>query len=153
MMASAVQPFPRLPLMGVIALVCVAVVGVSAARLAGFQAAAPMFSEAPAESRLLRFEDRPDGGVGVIDAKTDQDIAVARPGTNGFLRGALRGLMRTRKRQGIAQTELFRVERFASGQIVLTDMATATNIPLNAFGPTNAAVFAAFLSTPEGGSK
>jgi putative photosynthetic complex assembly protein len=149
---SAAATFPRLPLTGAVALVALALASVGAARLIGIQPTTMHF-ESPTASRLLRFEDRRDGSVGVIDAATSRDVAVAKPGTNGFLRGALRGLMRERRRAGILQAEPFKLERFATGQIVLTDMATGDVIALNAFGPTNAAVFAAFLSTPEGGRK
>jgi putative photosynthetic complex assembly protein len=152
-MAIAVQAFPRLPLAGAIVLVCVAVVSVAAARLSGVPSESLAFTEAATDTRLLRFEDRRDGSVAVIDAKTGADVAIAAPGTNGFLRGTLRGLMRARKRSGISFNEPFRVERYATGQIILRDEASRADIALNAFGPTNAAVFAAFLSTPEGGSK
>jgi putative photosynthetic complex assembly protein len=152
-MATATQHFPRAPLTGAILLIAAAVGSVAVAQLTHMPQPSLAITAPITEQRLVRFEDRPDGGVGVIDAVTGKDIAVAQPGTNGFLRGSLRGLMRARKRQGIGITEPFRIERFTTGQIVLRDEATRTDIPLNAFGPTNAAVFAAFLSTPEGGSK
>ncbi len=152
-MAATTQHFPRVPLTGAILLVVAAVGSVAVAKLTHMPQPSLAFTAPIEDQRLVRFEDRPDGSVGIMDALTGKDIAVALPGTNGFLRGSLRGLMRARKRQGIGVTEPFRIERFSTGQIVLRDEATATDIPLNAFGPTNAAVFAAFLSTPEGGSK
>jgi putative photosynthetic complex assembly protein len=152
-MAMAAAISPRLPLSGALALAALAVVSVGAARLSGLEPATLHFEEQAAQTRLLRFEDRADGSVGVIDAKTGQDVAIARPGTNGFLRGALRGLMRERKRAGILEAEPFKLQRFATGQVVMTDLSTGQVVALNAFGPTNAAVFAAFLSTPKGGRK
>jgi putative photosynthetic complex assembly protein len=152
-MAATTQHFPRVPLAGAILLVAATVVSVAVAQLTHIPQPSLAIIAPIEEQRLVRFEDRSNGGVGIMDAMTGKDIAVAQPGTNGFLRGTLRGLMRTRKRQGIGVTEPFRITRFSTGQIVLRDEATATDIPLNAFGPTNAAVFAAFLSTPEGGSK
>ncbi len=152
-MSAATHSFPRLPLFGAIALICVAMGTVAAARLSGTSARMMIHDDAPVASRMLRFEDRKDGSVGVLDATTAQDIAVAAPGTNGFLRGTMRGLMRTRKLGEINATEPFRLELYADGQLVLTDTIVQKPIALNAFGPSNAAVFAAFLPTPKGVSK
>jgi putative photosynthetic complex assembly protein len=152
-MTAAVPSFPRLPLTAIILLVCAALGGVTAARLAGVSPHIVIHTDQPVESRLLRFEDRRDGSVGIIDAQTSADIAIAAPGTNGFLRGTLRGLMRTRKLREIGYNEPFRLERYASGQLVLVDTRVHKDISLDAFGPTNAAVFAAFLATPKGDSK
>jgi putative photosynthetic complex assembly protein len=152
-MTAATPSFPRLPLTAIILLVLASVGGVTAARLAGVSPHIVMHTDQPTQTRLLRFEDRSDGSVVVIDATTSADIAIAAPGTNGFLRGMLRGLMRSRKLREISFTEPFRLERYANGQTVLVDTAVHKDISLDAFGPTNAAVFAAFLSTPEGESK
>lgn len=152
-MPTATHSFPRLPLIGAAALIAVAIGTVGVARMTGVSPRMMVHTEAPVASRMLRFEDRSDGSVGVMDATTSQDIAVAGPGTNGFLRGTMRGLMRTRKLSEVNFNEPFRLELYADGQLVLTDVIVQKPIALNAFGPTNAAVFAAFLSTPEGDSK
>ena len=47
--------------------------------------------------RALRFEDRPDGSVAVIDARSGRQIERVQ-GEAGFLRGALRALARERQR-------------------------------------------------------
>jgi putative photosynthetic complex assembly protein len=152
-MTAATPSFPRLPLTAIILLITVTLAGVTAARVAGVSPHVVIHTGEPVQTRLLRFEDRKDGSVAVIDAKTSADIAIAQPGTNGFLRGTLRGLMRTRKLREINRTEPFRLERYATGQLVLVDTIVNKDISLDAFGPTNAAVFAAFLSTPEGDRK
>lgn len=152
-MMTATHSFPRLPLMGAIALVCIAMGSVAAARLAGTSAHVIVHTDAPIATRMLRFEDRKDGSVGIIDAASSTDIAVAAPGTNGFLRGTLRGLMRSRKVREIDFNEPFRLERYANGQMVLVDTVVQKAISLDAFGPTNVAVFAAFLPTSKGESK
>jgi putative photosynthetic complex assembly protein len=151
-MATA-PSFPRLPLTAIILLISFTLGGVAVARLAGVSPHIVIHTDEPVETRLLRFEDRKDGSVAIMDAKTSTDIAVAAPGTNGFLRGTLRGLMRTRKLREIAKTEPFRLERYATGQLVLVDTRVNKDISLDAFGPSNAAVFAAFLSTQKGESK
>jgi putative photosynthetic complex assembly protein len=150
---KATDSFPRLPLLGGIALVFVAMGSVAVARLSGVSPHINIRTEAPIATRMLQFEDRKDGSVGIIDAASKTDIAVAAPGTNGFLRGTLRGLMRSRKTREVSYREPFRLERYANGQMVLVDIIADHAISLNAFGPTNVAVFAAFLPTPEGASK
>ena len=151
-MYTATDSFPRWPLFGAIALVFITMGSVAVARLSGVSAHVNVRTEAPIATRMLQFEDRKDGSVGIIDAVSKTDIAVALPGTNGFLRGTLRGLMRSRKTREVSFREPFRLERYANGQMVLVDIIADHAISLNAFGPTNVAVFAAFLPTPEGGS-
>ena len=104
-------------------------------------------------SRMLRFEDRADGAVIVIDHETGGVIATAEPGTNGFLRGTLRGLMRARKRDGLAYSEPMKLERRADGELVLIDSKLGTVIALNAFGRTNAAIFGTMLTEKQGSLK
>lgn len=137
--------FPKLPLAGALAFVCAAILVVGAARLGGLPASPGLSSTGVVQSRTLRFEDASDGSVKIIDAGTSQVIAIAEPGTNGFLRGSLRALMRVRKREGISFSEPYRLERWSNGQLMLTDLSEGVAIDLNAFGHTNAAVFNAFL--------
>ena len=67
------------------------------------------------------------------------------PGTNGFIRGVLRGLARDRKLQRIGTEPPFRLTRWVDGRLSLDDPATGRRIELGAFGPTNAAAFAGLL--------
>lgn len=101
-------------------------------------------------SRMLRFEDRADGAVIIIDDETGGIVATAEPGTNGFLRGTLRGLMRVRKRDGLAYSEPMKLERHADGELMLIDSKAGSVVALNAFGRTNAAVFGTLLMEKQG---
>jgi len=95
---------------------------------------------------MLRFEDRADGAVIVIDDETGGVIATAEPGTNGFLRGTLRGLMRARKRDGLAYSEPMKLERRADGELVLMDSKLGTVIAAQCLRTRrNAAVFGTML--------
>ena len=152
-MMAVTHSFPRLPLAGAIALVCITLGSVGVARLSGTSPHIVIRTDAPIETRLLRFEDRKDGSVGIIDDLTSAEVAIAAPGTNGFLRGTLRGLMRSRKLKEVNFNEPFRLERYANGQLMLVDIASQKNISLDAFGPSNAAVFGAFLLTHKGERK
>ena len=147
--------FPKAPLFAAGMVLAGAVLAVASAR---FEQApmspglVPLAESAFVTSRLLRFEDMDNGGVGVIDAKSGMVVAIADPGTNGFLRGTLRGLMRVRKRDALPVEAPFRLGLLGSGELLLEDEAEGSVIALSAFGSTNAAVFAAFLPKKEGNS-
>ncbi len=135
------------PLSFAFVLMIAAVVAVGGARLAGVSPEQSLGASEVMQSRLLRFEDAAQGRVAVIDAQSGATVAFAEPGTNGFLRGALRGLMRVRKRGDVSRGEPYRLDQLANGQLLLTDTASGIAIDLNAYGQTNAAVFRAFLTT------
>jgi putative photosynthetic complex assembly protein len=97
-------------------------------------------------ARDLRFEDRADGGVAVVEAASDRVLEVLAPGTNGFLRSTLRGLARDRKRQEVGVEPPFRLKRLADGRVLLEDPTTGRSVDLVAFGPTNVAAFARLLT-------
>ena len=137
------KPFPKGPLVGAGLLVGGALLAAVAGRL-GAGDPGPPPSDAVA-ARELRFEDRPDGAIAVLDA-AGAPVAVAEPGTNGFLRGALRGLARERKRRDFGPEAPFRLTAWADGRLTLDDTATSRRLELGAFGPTNAAVFARLLT-------
>lgn len=138
------QPFPRPALISAALLVGFTMLAVGAVRLTGIGGTETAPSVA-LESRDLRFEDRSDGGVAVYDSARQSEIAVLPPGTNNFIRGALRGLVRERKRQDIGPQPAFRLTRWADGRLTIEDPATARIIDLRAFGSTNAQAFAVLL--------
>lgn len=96
------------------------------------------------KERSLRFADRDDGAVVATDAKDGATVAVIT-GQNGFLRGTLSGLARIRRTEGIGAGPPFRLTLYADHRLVLDDPATSKAIELEAFGPTNEAVFASLL--------
>ena len=96
-------------------------------------------------SRDIRFEDQGDGSIRVVDAKLREQIAMVAPASNGFLRGAVRGLVRERKLQGLGMEVPFTLALLADGRLVLHDAATGHEIDLASFGSTNAAVFSKLL--------
>ncbi len=90
--------------------------------------------------RSLRFEDRPNGDIAVLDATTQREVAHFQ-GEQGFLRGSLRALARERQRRGIGPQMPFELTGHVDGRITLRDTATDQRIALESFGPTNSAVF------------
>lgn len=110
------------------------------ARLFGFGA----FREtatAVVQQRALRFSDLPGGGIRVMDATTNQVAAELAPGTNGFLRGALRALTRSRELASIGREQPFQLIRYTDGRLVLQDPATGHHVTISSFGPTQVESF------------
>jgi putative photosynthetic complex assembly protein len=139
------RPFPRGALIGAAVLVAGTIALAAAARWGGF-GATEMRRADPITVRDLRFDDRADGAVVVHEARTGELVDVVAPGTNGFLRGALRGLARERRAHGIGSEPPFRLSVGADGQLTLEDPSTRRRIALEAFGPTNAGAFARLLA-------
>jgi putative photosynthetic complex assembly protein len=96
-------------------------------------------------TRQLRFEDRPDGAVAVIDADSGRLLDTLQ-GEQGFLRGALRALARERRLRAVGAEPPFELSARSDGRLTLTDPSTGQRLDLEAFGPTNAGVFARLLS-------
>lgn len=137
---------PRGLLVGVAAMLMAVAGGVIATRLSGVPIRA---ADAPAAVVIaLRFEDRPDGAVAVIDAHSGQTID-AITGQAGFVRGTLRGLARERKRNGIGSEPAFELIGRTDGRLTLHDPATGRKVDLESFGPVNSSVFARLLPPPE----
>jgi putative photosynthetic complex assembly protein len=145
---QAPEHFPRGAIIGAGALLLVAVSAATVARVADI-GTTRMPEGVAYETRQLRFSDEPDGFIGVTDARLDRVVATVEPGTNGFVRGVLRGLARERKRQGIGIEPPFELIRWADGRLSLEDPTTGRRVNLEAFGPTNADAFARLLTAGE----
>jgi putative photosynthetic complex assembly protein len=91
--------------------------------------------------RSLRFEDRPNGDVAVMDAKSQTEITRFQ-GEQGFVRGTLRTLSRERMRRGIGPAAPFELVAHTDGRLTLLDPVTGARIDLESFGPVNMAAFA-----------
>jgi putative photosynthetic complex assembly protein len=102
---------------------------------------------AATQERELRFEDRPDGSIAVIDGRTGE-MAANVQGEQGFVRGALRALARERKVRGLGAEQAFQLMVRTDGGLTLYDPATSQRVDLEAFGPSNAENFARLLKNP-----
>ncbi len=146
MSASRPELFPTGALAAVGALLLITVGGTAAARLAHLSAPALPAAPPPAVSSVdLRFADRTDGSIRVSDARTGAALSTLAPGTNGFVRGVMRGMARDRLSRRIGEGPPFRLSRDGAGRLWLQDTATLRLIDLEAFGADNRAAFAAFL--------
>jgi putative photosynthetic complex assembly protein len=134
---------PRGALIGAGVLVSASLLLAGIARLTGYQPERPPPSRV-VSSHELRFEDRADGAVLVYEQ--EQLIDTLSPGTNGFVRGVLRGLARGRRADGVGRSPPFRLTRWADGRLSLDDPETGRHVDLEVFGPTNAGAFAEILT-------
>ncbi len=136
---------PRAAVAGAVALVVVSVIAVYASRATGVGIVTTPASLA-VDSRRLVFEDSADGSVIVQDAEAGAIVHVVEPGTNGFLRGVLRGLARDRKLKGVGSGPPFVLTRWADGRLTLADPQTDRRIDLAPFGAENVQVFVNLLT-------
>ncbi len=141
--APAADTMPRGPLLAIGALLLVVLVGVAGVRLSGVDIREP--DAAAVATRSLRFEDRPDGSVAVLDATSGRQVHAIQ-GEAGFLRGALRAMARERRKQGLGSAPPFELIARADGRLTLVDPATGERVDLESFGPTNAGAFAQLLT-------
>ena len=142
------QKLPRGAIVGAGGLVIASLLLVGVARLTGYKPAQPPVSSV-VDSYDLRFEDRADGAVLIYDTADNQLADTLEPGTNGFVRGVLRGLVRERRADHIGPTPPFRLTRWADGRLSLDDPSTGRHVDLEVFGPTNAGAFADILIASE----
>ena len=119
------------------------VVLIGIARLAGVQPPPSLPLVAATQTREIMVEDGALGSVIVRDAKTGVMIKTYKSGEGSFLRATLRALVNGRKHQGLSSQGNFRLESYAGPQLFLTDEVSGKTLSMNAFGPTNTAVFAA----------
>jgi putative photosynthetic complex assembly protein len=139
------EQMPKLPLYSAMALIVITLVLVAVVRLTGVGDLRTPQAAVTAERHLL-FADLADGGISMRDAGTGELLERVEPGTNGFLRGALRGLARERKREGIGPAVPLRLTSRADGRLLLEDPATNRLIDLGAFGAGNVAIFTRALA-------
>ncbi|PPQ27836.1 photosynthetic complex assembly protein PuhC [Rhodopila globiformis] len=145
---SDVLPRPALIAAGVV--IALTITGAAVSRLSGF-AHSDVPTAAPVMSRDLLFRDRADGAILVFDAHDmSAPIKVVAPETNGFLRGAMRGLAQQRIRQDADRDIPFRLTEWADSRLTLEDPTTHRSLELEAFGKTNEAVFLHLLTAKAG---
>jgi putative photosynthetic complex assembly protein len=152
-MSTAAAPIlPVKTVTAALAALVLLVLSIGVMRLAGYRPDPTLpVDVAPAErSRLLQFHDESDGSVTVRDAATDALIQTFKTGEGAFVRSTVRALVNDRRRRGVTAPGNFRLELREEAKVYLIDEASGRVLALNAFGPSNSAVFAAFISNQKG---
>ena len=106
--------------------------------------------ELRAAARALGISEIVELGWATDQLGDASEVATVPPGTNGFLRGVMRGMARNRMLHDVGAAPPFRLVRWSDGRITLDDPETGRHIELDPFGPTNAGAFAALLGQPAG---
>jgi putative photosynthetic complex assembly protein len=139
----AADTFPRwVPWFGG-ALMAFSLISVGLVRITGN--GPDQLAAAVTQERSLRFLDRTDGGVDVIDARSGDSVAVLH-GEQGFVRGALRALARERQARQLGPEQPFVLTAHADNRLTLSDPATGERIDLESFGSANTGDFARLLA-------
>ncbi len=81
----------------------------------------------------LSFNDLGDDRLAVVDAGSDETLGIIEPGGEGLIRGALRGLNRTRDRRGLPVAAPYQLVVWDSGRVTLSDLETDRHVPLDAY--------------------
>jgi putative photosynthetic complex assembly protein len=143
---SRARDMPRPVLYAAGALVCASLIAAIAGRMAHVTTVpqgVPVLAV-----RHLQFTDRADKGVDVIDADRHTIIRTVT-GQAGFLRGTMRGLASARIRAGLDLSTPFTLTAYKDNRLTLDDPTDKRHVELEAFGPSNEAVFADLLRAPE----
>lgn len=138
---TAPDTFPKSALIGAGLMIALTITAAATARWTGF-GALHMATHGVVQAVDLTFDDRPGGA---IEVRGTEDRLILEGGTNGFVRGVLRGLARDRKVHGIGPDVPFRLVRRVDGRLVLEDPATSRALDLGAYGSENAGAFARLL--------
>lgn len=99
----------------------------------------------PVAQRSLSFVDASDGGILVNDGQTGELALTLPPGTNGFLRGALRALADRRRVAQQPHEAPFTLTAWQDGRVTIEDPLTGQRVAVSSFGPTQVRSFVALL--------
>lgn len=144
------RPFPRGALAAAGALIAASLAMVTGVRV-GVLPYQDTFVRAHAASevaieRRLTFDDGAQGAIVVRDADSRMLLANLPAGGDGFVRGVMRGLAYHRTLNKTPHGTPFILQRLTDGGLILIDPGTNRQIDLGAFGASNKAAFARFLT-------
>jgi putative photosynthetic complex assembly protein len=137
--------FPKGSGLAIATALALTMAAIGTARLSGFKPDTNLPAVAAQQVRHLQFEDADKGVVVVRDAESKTVLKKFDSGQGAFVRATIRALVNDRKRKGITAPGDFRLEVHQGQRLFLIDEASGKALSLNAFGPDNAAAFAAFM--------
>ncbi len=151
MKAKAQQISETKPFMFIFAGLALVILLIGSARLGGYHPPSSLPSEPALQTREIAVEDSTLGSVIVRDAKTGEQLALYKSGEGSFFRATLRTLVHDRMHKGLTREGNFRLESHSGNQLFLIDEVSGKTLSMNAFGPSNTAVFAALMPTSQKG--
>ena len=145
------EPFPKGALFAAGSLIALSLIAAAVGRYQNLNPPADAIMSAPVPNQVLkmRFSDKPDGSVVVLNADTGVTLDVIAPGEDAFIRAVMRGFVRDRKLRKIGAEIPFNLSLYPNKRLTMSDPTTGKEIDLRAFGPTNEGAFARFLAAPE----
>jgi len=139
------ERFPTMPLYGAFAFIFFTFAAVLFGQITGIGTLRVETGE-PIAVRDIVLQTTASGElVTVTDYASGEELAAYAENEGGFVRGAFRGLSRIRMVAEVPDTQPYRLIRWSSGAVSLSDTGTGERLYLDAFGRDNVAAFAQFL--------
>lgn len=125
----------KVPLMMAASLVVVTLVTVGIAQLSGGVDSLRSGLSTPAYEQAIRFEPLPGDRIHVVDVATSETMYIVEANSDGLLRGALRGLGRSRALSSLDVAAPYLLQRIEGDGVYLSDELTGRSIRIESFGP------------------
>lgn len=139
------ERFPAVPLYAALGFVAFAFCAVLFGQITGLGTVRMEIGEAVAVRDIVMVKDKTADLVKVQDFATGDELAAYAQNEGGFVRGAFRGLSRIRMVANVPETQPYRLIKWSSGAVSLSDTGTGERLYLDAYGRDNVAAFAQFL--------
>ena len=139
------ERFPTRPLYGAFAFIFVTFAAVVFGQTTGIGTVRVEAGQPVSIRDIVMTKDEAANLVTVADFATGERLAAYAENEGGFVRGAFRGLSRIRMVAEVPQAQPYRLIRWSSGAVSLSDTGTGERLYLDAFGRDNVAAFAQFL--------
>jgi len=132
------------PAVAMVAVGAMVFMGCGVARYTGY--ANPPAPAPVAQQVSLHFDDMADGTVHILDVASGRVIDIIPEGKGAFLRSTMRVMATQRANDHMGRDKPFTLEALADSRLRLIDTATGQVLELEAFGPSNEAVFEKILT-------
>jgi len=147
---SRKERFPTIPLFAALGFVAFTVAAVLFGKITDIGTVRMEIGEVVEVRDIVMTKATTGDIVEVRDFATGNTLAAYAVNEGGFVRGAFRGLARNRMVANVPETQPYRLIRWSSGAVSLSDTGTGERLYLDAFGRDNVAAFAQFLEGQEG---
>ncbi|MGD1888978.1 MAG: photosynthetic complex putative assembly protein PuhB [Cohaesibacteraceae bacterium] len=142
----------KTPLVMAASLVLIAVIGVGAFQLNKLANPATALVT-PVYEQAITFAPLDGDRIDVRDALTGDQIAIVEAGTDGLLRGALRGMGGARASSELDPSAPYLLQRFEGDGIYLADPLTGRSVRLSSFGPIHTGAVLVLLDLAAGDNR